>query len=158
MQIQNSKSFRHFAEYLFIVGKVHIERNKAKDDIHNYLQNMKKSIIRMSLGYSDVDKLKEKFEKFITLEGRYAKFFKPEDKETKELKNQIIVLEEEVRNKSGQISRLICENSDEIAQLTESLNSIKSKMSHLLLDRAKRQQRMQALDRKINEKVDYLKR
>ena len=58
--LQSSKSFRHFARHLFLVGGVHIERNRAKADVDSHLQRMRKSIIRMNLSYSDIDKLKKK--------------------------------------------------------------------------------------------------
>ena len=152
--IQNSKSFGHFAKHLFLIGRVYVERNKAKENVNNHLQNMRKSIIRMRLSYSDIDKLKEKIEALIDWEREYAKFFKPEDKETLELKNQINALEEGLKNEREEKLKLISENDEKIAQLTESLGNIKSKTNHLLMEKSKRQQRLTALDRKIREKVD----
>lgn len=115
---------------------------------------MRKSIIRMKLTYSDIDRLKEKIENLINWERRYAKLFKPADKETEELKNQIKALEQELGNEREEKMSKISENNERIAQLTESLSNIKNQMRHLHLEKAKRQQRLQALEKKINEKVD----
>ena len=151
---QSSKSFRHFARHLFLVGRVHIERNRAKGDVDNHLQRMRKSIIRMNLSYSDIDKLKKKIETLLDWERKYAKFFKPGDNETQLLKSQISSLEQELKNEREEKMSIISENREKIGQLTQSLDSIKSQMKHLHLEKAKRQQRLTALDKKIREKVD----
>jgi len=151
---QTSKSLRHFASHLFIVAKVYSERGMAKQDLSSYLQRMKKSIIRMTLSYSDIEKLKKKIDSLVNMERRYAKFFKPEDRETGELKNQISSLELELRNEREEKYRIISENDEKIKQLTDSLNSIKSKMNELLIEKAKRRQRLTDLDKKIRAKVD----
>lgn len=156
-QIQNSRPFRHFARHLFLIGRVHIERNRAKEDVDNHLQRMRKSIIRMNLSYSDIDKLKKKIENLLDWERKYAKFFKPEDKETRALKNQINDLEQELKNEREEKMSIISENNEKIAQLTDSLSNIKNQMKHLYLEKAKRQQRLTALDKKIMEKVDVHK-
>lgn len=157
MPLQNSKSFRRFAKHLFLISRVYIERNKAKEDVDEYLQRMRKSIIKMRLSYSDIDRLKEKIGNLINWERRYAKFFKPADKETQELKSQINVLEQELSNEREEKRKIIYENNEKIAQLTNSLNSIKSKTNELMMERAKRHQRLTALDKKIHEKVDLHK-
>ena len=151
---QTSKSFRHFARHLFIVAKVYSERDMAKQDLGSHLQRMKKSIIRMTLSYSDIEKLKKKIDNLVNMERIYAKFFKPEDRETGELKNQISSLEKELRNEREEKYRIISENDEKIKQLTDSLNSIKSKMNELLIEKAKRHQRITDLDKKIRAKVD----
>ena len=152
--IQNTRSFRHFAKNLFLIGRVHIERNKAKKDVDEQLQRMRKSVIRMSLSYSDIDRLKQKVENLVSWERKYAKFFKPEDKETKELKSRINEMEQELMKEKEEKQKLIEDNNQKIAQLTDSLNNIKSKTGYLLMEKAKRQQRLTALDKKIREKVD----
>ena len=134
--IQDSKSFRHFAKHIFLVGRVYVERNKAKDEVDNYLAQMRKSIIKMRLTYSDIDRLKEKIEKLVDWERRYAKFFKPEDKEMLELKNRIKALEQELKNENEEKHMMISENNEKISQLTESLNNLKSKANHLLMEKA----------------------
>ncbi len=154
LQIQDTKSFRHFAKHLFLVGNVYTKRKKAKEDVDNYLQKMRKSIIRMNLTYSDIDRLKQKIDNLINWERKYAKFFKPADKETEELKNQIKALEQELRNEREEKLSIISENNEKIQQLTESLNNIKNQMRHLHLEKAKRQHRLNALEQKIREKVD----
>ena len=63
-------------------------------------------------------------------------------------------LEEGLKNEREEKLKLISENDEKIAQLTESLGNIKSKTNHLLMEKSKRQQRLTALDRKIREKVD----
>lgn len=152
--LQNSKSFRHFARHLFVVGRVNIERNRAKADVDSHLRRMRKSIIRMNLSYSDIDKLKKKIDNLIEWERKYAKFFRPEDKETISLKSQINSIEQELKNEREEKMSIISENNEKISQLTGSLGSIKSQMKHLHLEKAKRQQRLTALDKKIREKVD----
>ena len=152
--IQNSKSFGHFARHLFIAGKIYIERNKAKEDVNSQIQKMRKSIIRMTLSYSDIDKLKEKINNLIEWERNYAKLFKPEDVETKELREQINLLAAELRKEREDKRRVIEENNQKINQLTDSLNHVKSKTNYLLMERAKRHHRLKALENKISEKVD----
>lgn len=151
---QNSKSFGHFAKHLFIAGKIYIERNKAKEDVDNHLQRMRKSVIRMSLGYSDIDRLKEKINNLIYWERNYAKLFKPEDKETLELREQINLLAAELRKEREDKQKILEGNNQKISQLTGSLNNIQNQMRHLHLEKAKRQQRLNALEKKIKEKVD----
>ena len=155
--LQNSKSFRHFARHLFLVGRVNIERSKAKADVDNHLQRMRKSIIRMNLSYSDIDKLRKKIGNLIEWERKYAKFFKPEDKETNSLKSQINAMEQEMKDEREEKMSIISENNEKISQLTGSLDNIKSQMKHLHLEKAKRQQRLTALDKKIRERVDVHK-
>ncbi len=155
--LQNSKPFRHFARHLFLIGRVYVERRKAKEDVDNYLQRMRKSIIRMNLSYSDIDKLKKKIENLTDWERRYAKFFKPEDKETQALKSNINALEQELRNEREEKMSIISENNEKIGQLTSSLDNIKNQMKHLHMEKARRQQRLTALDKKIMERVDVHK-
>jgi len=150
----SSKSFRHFAKHLFLVSKVHRERKKAKEEVDRHLNNMRKSIIRMTLSYSDIDRLKRKISNLIEWERKYAKFFKPEDTETKELKEKINALEKELRNEREEKHGIIDENNEKIKQLTESLSNIKNQMKHLYLEKAKRQHRLKALEHKIKAKVD----
>lgn len=152
--LQSSKSFRRFARHLFVVGRVNIEKSRAKADVDNHLQRMRKSIIRMNLSYSDIDRLRKKIDSLIEWERKYAKFFRPEDKETLSLKSQINALEQELKNEREEKMSIISENNEKISQLTSSLDSIKSQMKHLHLEKAKRQQRLTALDKKIREKVD----
>lgn len=152
--LQNSKPLINFAKHLFIVSRVYAGRDKARDDVNNHLHSMRKSIIRMRLTYTDIDRLKEKIDNLIDLERRYAKFFKPEDMETRELKEQINALEQELGNEKEEKFKVIEGNNAKIMQLTESLDNIKNQMKHLLMEKAKRQQRLTALDRKIREKVD----
>ena len=152
--MESTHSLRHFARHLFIVSGVHAEKNRAKADVDSHLHKMRKSIIRMNLGYSDIDRLKEKVNRLVESERKYAKFFKPEDDEAKELKNQISALEQELNNEREEKQRIISDNNDKIQQLTDSLNSIKRKMNELLTEKSKRHHRLTALDRKIREKVD----
>ncbi len=153
-ETQNSKSFSHFAKHLFLISRVYVGRENAKKDVGSHLQNMKKAIIRMSLTYSDIDRLKEKVDRLVDFERKYAKLLKPEDKETQELKNQLSYLEEELRHEKETKQRIIYENEEKMQQLTESLSNIKSHMRHLLMEKAKRQHRLRALEGKINENVD----
>jgi len=155
--LQETKSLRHFARHLFLVSRVYIERKKARQDVESHLQRMRKSVIRLSLTYSDIDRLKQKIDSLISLERKYAKFFRTEDDEAKELKNRISALEQELNNEREEKQRIISDNNDKIQQLTDSLNSIKGKMNELLIEKSKRHLRLTALDRKIREKVDVHK-
>ena len=87
--MESTHSLRHFARHIFLVSRVHAERSRAKHDVDSHLQKMRKSIIRMNLGYSDIDRLKEKVSRLVESERKYSKFFKPEDDEAKELKSQM---------------------------------------------------------------------
>ena len=152
--VQQTKSFRHFAKHLFLVSKVYSERNKAKNDVDAHLKRMKNSIIKMRLGYKDIDSLREKVQNLVSWERKYARFFKPEDRETHELKNQINALEHQLKNGREEKQKMVYENNEKIRQLTESLNNVKSQMRHLMMDKAKRHHRLKALEQKISEKVD----
>lgn len=118
---------------------------------------MRKAVIRMSLSYSDVDRLKKKIENVIGWERKYARFFRPEDDETKELRNEVYALEGELIKEREDKLNVMEENDQKIMQLTDSLTNIKSKMNHLLMERAKRHQRLAALESKIKQKVDVHK-
>lgn len=157
MPIQDSRPFRHFARHLFLVGKVYMGKKKAEGDVYSHLQRMRKSIIRMSLTYSDLDRLKEKVADLISWERKYAKFFKPADRETGELRNEIKALEQELRSEREEKMSIISENNEKIAQLTESLSNIKSQMGHLHMEKARRQHRLNALEQKIRQKIDVHK-
>ena len=151
---QSPKSFRRFATRFFLIGKINSERKKAGESINSHLEKMRKSIIKMRLSYKDIDLLKDKIENFVHWERTYSKFFKPEDKEKLELRAQINALEQELRDERKEKERIISENNEKVRQLTESLNDIKRHMGHLHLEKAKRQQRLKALEQKITEKVD----
>ena len=153
-QLQISKSFRHFSRHLFLVNRIHLERKKAREEVHSYLDRMRKSVIKMSLTYSNIDMLRQKIENLIECERKYAKFFKPEDRETQELKNNVNALEQELMNEREEKLRITSENNEKISQLTGTLNNIKNQMKYLQLEKAKRQQRLKALENKIHEKVD----
>ena len=151
---QNSKSLMHFAKHLFLVGRVYAERKKAKEDVDNQLQRMRKSIIRMNLAYSDIDRLKEKIWNLISWERKYAKFFRPADKEAEELKNEINSVQQALKNEREEKMRIISDNDEKIGQLTQSLSGIKNEMKHLHMEKAKRQHRLNALEHKIRQKTD----
>lgn len=55
--VQSSKAFRNFAKHLFLVSRTHKERNKAKEDVDEHLHRMRRSVIRMSLTYSEIRKI-----------------------------------------------------------------------------------------------------
>jgi chromosome segregation ATPase len=152
--IQLPKSLRHFTKHLFLISKTYAEREKAREDVYGYLQKMRKLIIRMSLGYSDVDRLKQKIDNLINWERKYAKYFRSEDDEKQELKNHIIALEEELGREREEKSRVISEHEERLRELKESLESAKHKLRSLLLDKAKRHHRLKILEEKISQKVD----
>ena len=152
--IQSRKSVRHFTKHLFLVSRVYAEREKAREDVYGYLQKMRKSIIRMSLGYSDVDRLKQKIDNLINWERKYAKYFKPEDDEKQGLKNNIRALEDELSREKEEKLRITSEHERRLKELTESLESAKHKLRSLLLDKAKRNHRLKILEEKITQKTD----
>jgi len=154
METLNSKPLRHFVKHVFIIGKVYRERNKAKQAIGEHLKKMRNSIIRMNLSYNDIERLKQKISNLINWERKYAKFFKVDDKETQELKKQITILQDELRSEREAKQSLATDYDKKIKELSESLQRLKHKTSHLLMEKAKRQQRLNALDQKINKKVD----
>ena len=153
-QISVSKSLKHFTKYLFLVGKAYAERNKAKEDVDNHLKKMRKSIIRMNLNYTDIDRLRQKIENLTNWERKYAKFFKPGDNEKQELKNHIVALEQELKNEREEKSRIISEHDEKINELSETLENIKNKTRHLFMEKAKKQHRLRVLEQKINKNVD----
>ena len=153
-QIQSTNSLRHFARHIFLVSNVYAGRKKSREDVDGHLHKMRKAIIRMSLSYNDVDRLKQKIENLVEWERKYAKLFKPADRETEELKQQIAALEKDLSNEREEKLSIISENNERIGQLTGSLENVKSQMKHLHLEKAKRQHRLNALESKIKEKVD----
>jgi DNA repair exonuclease SbcCD ATPase subunit len=152
--IQDLRPTRHFIKHLFLASKVYTHRVKAVQDVGVQLQRMRKSIIRMSLTYSEIDSLKKKLENLIDYERQFARFFKPDDKETRQMKEKIRVLAEELQEAREERQKIINENEEKIKELTESLNQMKKKLSHLFIENAHRQQRMRALDMRISHKVD----
>ena len=154
MESQLPKPLRHFAKHLFITGRVYRERENAREDVHSHIQKMRKSIIRMNLSYSEVDRLKQKIDNLIMWERKYAKFFRPEDTQAQELKNQIKFLEDEISKEREEKLRIKSEQEEKIKELSDSLANIKHSMSHLLMDKAKRRHRLRVLDEKINKGVD----
>ena len=152
--LQTSKPFMHFAKYLFLVSKIHRERTIAREDVDNHLKKMRKSIIKMDLSYTDIDKLSLKINTLVNCERKYAKFFKPEDTERQEFRNEIANLEQELRNEKEEKSRVISEHDEKIKELSDSLGNIKNKMRHLLMEKAKRHHRLKILEQKINKNVD----
>lgn len=154
MQQQLSKPLRHFARHLFVAGKVYREREKARQDVYSFLQRIRKSIIRMSLSYSEIDRLRQKIDSLIDWERKYARFFRPEDSHLSELKSQIKSLEEELSKEREEKLRIKSEQEDRIKELSDSLENVKHKTRHLLLEKAKRHQRLKALEHKIDKGVD----
>ena len=151
---KNSSPAADFARQVFLVSKVHLQREKARDDVYLQLQKMRKSIIRMSLGHSDVDRLRQKLDNLIDWERKYARFFRPQDSEVSELKSHIKTLEEEIKKEREEKFMIIGERDEKVAELTESINSIKNHMKHLMLEKAKRQHKMKILEKKIDDNVD----
>lgn len=152
--MQSAKSMSHFAKHVFLVSRIHAEKKRAEDEVYGHLSRMKKSIIRMSLSYRDIDKLKQKISILIDAERKYARFFRAEDGEAKELKQRITDLEEQVKNEKEEKYRIVSENDERIKEMSDSLQALKHKMRVLHMDRAKRQRKLGILENKINKKVD----
>lgn len=154
LSFQDSNWFRNFSRHLVLAGGVYHQRSKAKEELDKSLEKMRKSIIRMTLSYSDVDKLTQKIDSLIDWERRYSRLFRPEDNEIRELKEEIKQLEHELREERESKSKMHTEHNDKTQQLTQSLENIKGQLKHLHLEKAKRHQRLKALDDKIKSKID----
>jgi DNA repair exonuclease SbcCD ATPase subunit len=154
LQFQNSSWFKRFSRHLVIAGGVYYQRKKAKDELELFLQKMRKSIMRMTLSYSDIDKLSQKIDNLIDWERRYSRMFKPEDSEIKELKEEIRHLENELMDAHESKSKMHAEHTEKTQQLTQSLENIKGQLKNLHLEKAKRHHRLKALEEKISGKID----
>lgn len=152
--MQSTKAMSHFAKHVFLVSNVYADKKKAEDEVYGHLQKMRKSIIRMALSYGDIDKLKDKIGILINAERKYAKFFRPDDSETMELKDRIKELEEEIKNEKEEKFRIVSENDEKIKAMSDSLEAIKHKMRTLHMDKARRQRKLSILEDKINNKVN----
>ena len=152
--MQIPKSARHFTKYIFLISKVYAERERAREGVYSHLHKMRKSIIRMSLTYSDVDRLKQKIDNLISWERKYARYFKPEDDEKRELKNRINDLEEELGKEREEKLRIMSDHDDRLNELTESLEGVKHNLRSLILEKAKRHQRLKILEEKISQKTN----
>src|SRR3989338_4953924 len=145
--LEQTVVFRNFAKKLFIVGNVYSKTIKAREDVHKQMQKMKKSIIRLNLSYSDVDRLNHKVEKLIELERRYSRFFKTPDTEVKELKDHIEYLENQLSLERKEKRQLLEEEEVKINQMKEHMNAVKTHAKQLLLDRERRNERMKEIGR-----------
>src|SRR3989338_9191792 len=154
LSFQDSVWFRKFSRHLVIAGGVYSSKSKARDEVDRQLEKMRKSIIRMTLSYSDVDKLKDKIDNLIDWERRFARLFRPEDNEIRELKEEVRHLEHELREERESKSKMHEEHTDKTQQLTQSMENIKGQLKHLHLEKAKRHHRLKALDEKIKSKID----
>lgn len=152
--MQNTKAMGHFARHVFLISKAHSQRQKAEDEVKAQLSKMRKSILRMSLSYRDIDRLKDKINVLIDLERKYSKFFRPEDSEIKDLKDRIISLESEIRNEREEKYRIVSENNERMKEMSESLEAVKHRMRILHMDKAKRQRKLDVLESKIDRKID----
>lgn len=154
LTFQDSNWFRKFSRHLVVAGGVYRNKSNAREEVDRQLEKMRKSIIRMTLSYSDVDKLKDKIDNLIDWERRYARLFRPEDNEIKELKEEIMHLEHELREEQESKSKLHTEHNEKTQQLTQSMENIKGQLKHLHLEKAKRHHRLKALEDKIKSKID----
>ena len=152
--MQYPKPLRHFTKNLFLVSRAFNQRKTAKEEIYAQLQKMRKSIIRMNLTYTDIDRLKQKIDLFITLEGKYAIYFRQDDDGKQQLQKQINSLQQELKNEREEKLRIISEHDEKIKEMADSLESIKNRMKHMLMEKAKRQHRLNALEGRINKNID----
>ena len=147
-------SLRHFAKHLFLVSNVYMKRRKAEQEVYEHLKSMRQAIIKMRLGYSHIDKLKEKIANMVEQERSYARILRPEDGHTRELRSRLEALESELQNERESKQKIIKDTNEKTSQLAESLESTKMHAKNLLLEKAQRQQRLRHLEKKINERVD----
>ena len=152
--MQNTKAMGNFARHVFLISKAHSQRQKAEDDVKTHLAKMKKAIIRMSLSYNDIDRLKGKINTLIDTERKYSKFFRPEDSQIKDLRDRIISLEKEIQNEKEEKYRIVSENNDRIKEMSDSLDAVKHRMRVLHMEKAKRQRKLSMLENKIDKKID----
>lgn len=152
--IQNLRSFRHLSSHIFFLTKVYVELKKTRKDVYSHLQKMRKSIITMNLSYTDIDRLKQKIGALIELERKYARLFKPEDAETQELKRKAQSLQNDLDKANQEKEIIIEESTQKISQFTESINSLKSKINFLLIDKARRHHRYKSIEQKIKKEID----
>lgn len=150
--LQDLKPTRHFIKHLFLASKVYVGRNTAGSLVQDHLHRMRRSIIRMSLTYSEVDALKRKLENLIDFERQFARLFRPDDNERKKLRERINQLEEELKSEREEKRRMAQENEEKISSLNESVQSIKIQLRHLSIEKARRQQRLRALESRISYK------
>ena len=152
--MQSTKVMGHFARHVFLISKVYSQKQKAEDEVNAHLAKMRKSIIRMSLSYNDIGRLKDKINTLINWERKYSKFFRPEDSQIKDLKDKIISLEGEIRNEKEEKYRIVSENSERMKEMSDSLEAVKHRMRILHMDKAKRQRKLSMLENKIDKKID----
>jgi chromosome segregation ATPase len=136
------------------MSRIYGEREKAKAEVNDYLEKMRISIIKMRLSYTDIARLKQKIDNFANWERKYAKFFRPPDGETEELKKHIAALEEELKSEREEKFRIISESQEKAQEFNESMQNMKNNLKHLMLEKAKRQHRLKALEQKISGKID----
>lgn len=151
---QQTATFRNFAKKLFIAGNVYSKTLKAREDVHKQMHKMKKSIIRMNLSYSDVDKLNHKVENLIELERRYSRFFKAPDKELDELRDHVDYLQNQLTLERKEKRTLMEEQEHKINEMKDHMNTVRSHARQLLMDRERRNERMKDLEKKISKRVD----
>jgi DNA anti-recombination protein RmuC len=168
MQRDNTpKPLKHFLSHLFVVGRVHNERNRSKIEVDRHLDMMRKSIIRMNLTYSDLDNLREKINNYLHWEAKYAKYFRPADKDTQEIKDKLEHVRKELRLEKEEKKRmkfdlederkkLKLENSKKLKDLKKAMSGIRIKMNQIIIEKAKKQKRLNYLDKKIDQRLENL--
>ena len=150
---QKERATRHFAKHLFRAGHAYIERKKARKELSSFVEKMRSSIIRMNLSYTDIERLKKRIDAAMDCERSFGKFFRGEDKVDSELKQQITALDEEISKEREEKLRIRADYEDRINDLSQSLESVKTKMNHLLIQKAKSQQRINEIDKKIKGRI-----
>ena len=160
MPEKKSKAMSHFARHLFLGAKLYSDRKAAKEELNEQLERMRKSIIRLSFSYSDIDQLREKLEKTIHAERKFAKFFQVDDLEIKKLKKEVAWQQQQLDSERTEKFRLMEENKTRIKALEEKVEGIKSTLNALIMEKIRRGQRLRFLEKKISAEVpdhSYLK-
>ena len=150
---QKDRAVRHFAKHLFAAGKTYTERKKARKELNSFVEKMKSSIIRMNLSYTDIERLKKRIDSAMLAERKFGSLFRGEDKEDHELKQEIMALEEQLSREREEKLRIRADYEDRMKYLSQSLESVKSKMNHLLIHKAKSQHRINEIDKKIKGRI-----
>ena len=151
---QTTRSLRHFTKYLFLVSKAHNERKQTRAEVYEHLEKMRKSILRMNLSYTDIDRLKEKIDKLADSERKYSRFFRPEDSEKQDMKSRVVALEGELSREKEEKFKIMGEHEARIKEMKDSLDGVKHKLRTLMVEKAKRHHRLKALEEKISQRVD----
>ena len=138
-----------YTRSLFLIGKTYVARNQAKEQLNQHLNKMRSSIIRMRLGYKDIEILREKIDELVDWERKYARVLKSEDNEILFLKGQLKRLENELKLEREEKERMSANYKGKISSLAESIIKIRGHIEILLKEKVVRKKRYESIENKI---------